>query len=374
MSFKIKIALITTVIAAIIVAFFVYYYFLYNPRVNYLIPGVPYYGFYNNFLGTRSPMIASVADILHYWGDERFYLTDIKQRFSASPQFKDFISTPQIADFFQANGYQIFSWNSNKSGSEIDQLKKFINENKKIPVIIFQKHSFLPEEKAGTFRVVIGIFDDKKTIIVHDYDFGNNFEISYDDFNKLFLPGTRSMLAIWPGKDLQNTIKGPNYQKAYPERLTLMTELVGYSFKIDTAEWFFYNRNYAAAVQSLTELINQNEFNYLPALYKTYFYTLLSRAYLFLNQTDKAIEVLTQKAIPLNHDLNQPDNGWVEQLNYFRNYKEAKLTAPYYYLGRAYQIKGEKKLAKENFEKALEIYQGSLRAQRAIDNLAKSAK
>ena len=89
--------------------------------------------------------------------------------------------------------------------------------------------------------MVIGIFDDEKKVIVHDHLLGNNYEISYQDFENMFLPNARAILAVWPSDKIKGIIKGPNSQTSYPPRLEAMDKL-GPVLALTWADAVFYSR------------------------------------------------------------------------------------------------------------------------------------
>ena len=193
-------------------------------QINYLIRGVPYFGFCNlYFHQADSTIISSIMDILDYWGDERFGIEDLKEKFLAESQNKP--STIQMLNFFRENGYQAYRWASMEPGKELKEIKKFVNPEKKIPVIVFQKSSLNLENKIRDFRVVIGVFDDEEKVVVHDHNFGNNYEISYSDFESMFQDDARAILAVWPSFGIEKFLSGSDHQSDYLQRADLFNKL-----------------------------------------------------------------------------------------------------------------------------------------------------
>jgi len=371
---KISIKVIILIILALsVVAGGFYYFYYYQAQENYLIPGVPYYGFYNHFFDADSTLVTSVADILGYWGDE----VDLPALFSMFAPADDkegnlvYPTTLQLQKFFQERGYETYRWASNQPGGEINEIKKFVNQDKKIPVIVYQKRSFVSDNQRRAFRVVIGLSDHDKKVTVHDYTFGNNFQISYADFNKMFLTDARAVLAVWPTSDLNQKIKGPNYSATYPGRLAVMDKMGDYLIRPSDMYFASLNKDYINALKMLQEFISDEKFNSLPPVYRLYFNAFLARVFLYLNQPDKAIETITNRVLPLNSSLDEPYDGWTEQLSYFKNnnYSRASLAYPYYVLGLAYIAEGDKELARKNFEEALKINPDSKLAQEALQQL-----
>jgi len=356
---KKEIGVIVLIVLIVGVSAFFYSYF-YQSQVNYLIPGVPYYGFYNHFFGANSTLITSVASLLGYWGDTRFSSFDLMGYFYKDRKISDAITTQEIADFFKLNGYNVERWISEKPGNEISEIKKFVNQDKKIPVIVYQKRSLAPDNQQSAFRVVIGLSDRDKKVTVHDYAFGNNFQISYDDFNRMFLLNARAFLSVWPTDDLRKKIKGPNYDTAYSGRMAAMDEMGDYLARQNEINFYFLSGDYAKALEIQQKFIGDEKFNSLPPAYRVYFNTFLAKIFLGLNQPAKAIEIIIDKVLPLNFNLDEPFDGWTEQISYFKdnNYSRASLAYPYYALGLAYTAEGDKTLAKKNFEEVLRINPG----------------
>ncbi len=348
----------TKVIILIILALFVvaggFYY--YRAQVNYLIPGVPYYGFYNHFFDADSTRVTSVADILDYWGDK----VDLPALLSA---FAATSTTLQLQKFFQEKGYETYRYASAQPGNEINEIKKFVNPKKKIPVIVYQRRSVDPARIINGFRVVIGVFDSEKKIIVHDHDFGNNYEISYKDFEVMFGPNARAILAVWPSDDLAKKIKGPDYSKEYPKRLRAMDNLGELLVKgADAVALADVSKN-EQALQLYQEFVADPKFSYFPPAHQVDFYTFLAQIYLQLGKTDEAIKVINEKALPINHDLTQSYEDWEKPAG------RDRFVWPYYVLGGIYQKKGDKELARKNFEEALKINPDYKPAQEALQQL-----
>jgi len=366
-----KIFLVVLGIAIIAVGF--YYYFYPQPQVNYLIPGVPYYGFFNHFFAADSWTVTSAADVLGYWGDERFSLADLVKQFP----LESISSTLDLSAFFKTNGYETYRWASSEAGSEINEIKKFVNPEKKIPVIVYQKRSVNPARIANGSRVVIGIFDSEKKIIAHDHDFGNNYEISYKDFEAMFEPNARAILAVWPSETLIKEIKGPDSSRAYPARWPEMA-VIGQLLLMKGADsiFFYYQGDKEKAMQLQQELVADESFSLFPPAHQVFIYgsvaTLrLEAAKNDLAALDAVIQFINDKILPLNNNLSQPHKNWTEQIEFFKNhnYNEDKFVWPYYLLGSAYLQKGDKELARKNFEEALKINPDYKLAQEALKQL-----
>src|SRR3989344_4966324 len=201
-----------------------YFYTSYEPPVNHLIEGVPYYGVYNLYPDFTSSSI-SVATVLRYYNDERMSFNELKNEFPDSRHNMDNLSNFQKSlSFFETQGYNTFSiklLDDKYKNRKINEIKKYIKKD--IPVIVIQQKRLDTKEsdieKSG-WRVVIGVFDDKKEVIVHDASLGNNYVFSYADCEKLFFPGASRMFVAWPKDDLVQNLPKPGntlpYQKTLP--------------------------------------------------------------------------------------------------------------------------------------------------------------
>ncbi len=340
---KAKIFLILIVL--LLAAGGIYYYFQMQ-KVNYLILGVPYNGIQNLFFqNANAPIIAPVMDILGYWGDERFSLDNLKQWLPVSATS----SLPgTITSFFKQNGYETDLRIISGTGGGINQIKKFVNPTKKIPVIVFQKRSLDPASSAAAPRVVIGVFDDEKKVIVHDIALGNNYEISYSDFENMFSDKAKSILAVWPSEDLKKVIKSPDYSAVYPPRTESMGKLGPLLLKL--ADTSFYNlaSNVEKEIAVYKDIIDDENFKYFPPAFQISVLFRSAMAYIQINKFDEAISIINNRALPLNKNLNELIEGWFVS-------DMSENPRPYYALSLAYLRNGQKALAIESYRKMLAV-------------------
>ncbi len=334
----------------------VWFYFYILPKeklteegINYLIPGVPYNGFYNLYFHqadlTAVPFIMS---ILGYWGDQRFDLSYLKEKFPRG----EFFSSLEIKEFFEENGYSVFNWLSQEAGGELEQVKEFVNPESKTPVIVFQKSLLDPENFTAGYRLVIGIFDKDEKVVVHDNYLGNNYEISYNDFKMMFQSDNRAVLAVWPSNSLKGVVDGPDDSAVYPSRLDEMDKL-GSLLTVKLLKALHYARLYKDEPERVTPLfkdfVDDADFKYLPSAFQVSFLSYLANWHLgFLENPDEAIRIITEQVLPLNHDINQAPEGWFAP-------PQEKLAAPYYLLAQAYLQKNQRELALENYQEMKQI-------------------
>ncbi len=340
-------AILILVLASLLAVGFFYWRM---PEVNYLITGVSYYGFYN-FWSQRidSNIITSVMEVLGYWGDKRITLADLQKQFPIPKDLStDPISIYQIKKFFEDNGYKTSVWVSAKPGDEISEIKKFVNQDKKIPVIVYQERSLDDQSKTKNYRVVIGLFDQDKKIVVHDFYWGNNFELSYEEFNKYFNDHTRAILAVWPSKEISGQISGPNSNFSYSPRIEAMDKLgklLTNEITSATVAAIFYNDFEKSSVLSET-VINSPDFEYFPLAFQVDYMVSLAKTYIKLEKIDKTIDLLNNRVLPINHDLKKLPLNWEPQI------LQNEQIHPYYLLAQAYLKKNLKDLALVNYKKA----------------------
>ncbi|MDP3785188.1 MAG: C39 family peptidase [bacterium] len=312
-----------------------YFYTSYEPPVNHLIEGVPYYGVFNLYPDYTSSAI-SIATILRYYHDERVSFKELKNEFPDSRHDDDNLSNFQKSlKFFEGQGYKTFSINlraQNYKGNEVNEIKKFIKKD--IPVIVIQQKRLDTKsddiEKFG-WRVVIGVFDDKKEVIVHDASLGNNYVFSYSDFEKLFVPGASRMLVAWPKDTLAPSLPKLGNGLPYPKRSMVMENayaIIGAAGRARAAsatadalcrkmpdnptseqinEYIMLNKE---SIRYRDEVISSPAFELMPPLFQ--FRNKLWRAKSLRNTGDvsKAREIFINELIPANKDLNQTTEGF----------------------------------------------------------------
>jgi len=347
----IRVSLIVFFVAALLAGG--WFYYTQVLQVNYLIQGVPYNGVYNLFFQRAdSKIISSVMDILGYWGDKRFNVAQLIEKFPPP----DIITQKRLAPiliqdvkkFFEENGYETYYLESADSGENIRKIKEFVNPEKKVPVIVYQQRS--PDESSlKGMRVVIGVFDKEKKVIVHDHDFGNNYEISYPDFQKMFTGDAGVILAAWPSEKIKGIISGPDYGISYPKRLEVMDRTGDIlAIKRAWAEKYGGRSELEKSEALYKEIVNNPDFKYFPRAFQVIELSALAIVETGMNQFDEAINIIKNSALPLNYNINEPSEGWFLPEN-------EKLFYPYIVLSRAYLKKGEKDLAISNYNEAKNI-------------------
>jgi len=318
-----------------------YFYTSYEPPVNRLIEGVPYYGVYNLYPDFTSSSI-SVATVLRYYNDERVSFGDLKTKFPDLRYDTDDLSHFRNSlSFFETQGYNTFSLSlASKKGKEIKEIKKYISKD--IPVIVIQQKRLDTKiddiEKFG-WRVVIGVFDDKKEVIVHDASLGNNYVFSYSDFVKLFVPGARRMLVIWPKNEMAQGLSKPGNGQSYKERSTAMEQAydivgaagraraavatadtlcssVAYDDELTSEQISEFIRLNKESIQYRDEVINSPVFKDMPAFFqfRNKFYR--ARSLMRIGEISKARGILINELIPANKNLDKPAEGFESAIDF----------------------------------------------------------
>lgn len=335
-------------------------------KTNYLISDVPYYGFYNLYFKTDyAPPIGAVSDVLGYWGDKRLTLGEQLAQLPANRKKPDGsyerTSILDLENFFRKNGYEASSAALNKPDEAVNEIKKYVNSDKKMPVIIAQK--LVPEvlsedEKRWGFRVVIGIFEDTKKILVHDYFFGNNYEISFDDFQKMLRGGTNALLAVWPSEKIKESLAIPQTFK-YPARTQSMEKLGKLLATSGAMAWMkWYEKDYEKSSAFFKEVVGDQNFNLLPNAFQVTMLSTLALADVFINKYDEAIKIINEQALPKNQAIKvAPEEWFVSPID--------KMAYPYFVLSLAY-------LKNNQSDLALETYREMVRLRDINNNIAKA--
>lgn len=289
-------------------------------------------------------------DILGYWKDSRFnnisdLVTNINNAASSSLVIKY-----TVKKSFEDNGYETYRWESAAGpGGEISQIKKFVNSSKKIPVLIYQRRSLDESNLPPDWRLVIGIFDHDKKVIVHDYYFGNNYEISYENFEKMF-DKDGAILAVWPSDKIKGVIKGPNYSLLYPQRTEAMGKLGPLALRLPEIALYVRAGDFEKAATSYKKLVDDPSFEYFPPAFRVFILSSYASDRIALKQYDEAINLINERVLPLNQNLNKAPEGW------FVPYID-RSEYPYFILNIAYFWKGEKNLATSYYKEAASLYE-----------------
>jgi len=335
---------IITVILLSGLAFLGWHFFY--PKItsaSYLIPGVPYNGVYNLlFKEADSSRLSSIMDILGYWGDQRFDVDSLKEKFPVSKN----IYSKEIADFFTQYGYETYRMSSYEPGKELNEVKNFVNANKKTPVMVFQREVADPTVKVSGFKVIIGFSDQDQKIIVHDHYFGNNFELSYSAFEKMFNQDASIIMAFWPSGKLQGKINGPNNSTSYSAKIDPAGKFGNAMIKKQAA--LALASEPEKAIAQYKEFIADPSFNDFPIAFRATWQLGLASLYLNAGNVEQTIKTINESVLPLNHNISEAPKGWVVP-------ERDQLFSPYIILSNVYLKRGDRNNAYANYQEAKTI-------------------
>lgn len=323
-------------------------------QMDYVIPGVPYMGLYNyhenyNFGYGTSDTSAAVAEVMEYWNPGKTNLADIDRCFVRNIE-TSMLGVRACLSKFGDYDIQLAHLNN-------DELKNYVNSEAKTPLLFFLPVS-LDQPSEITYlplNLLIGVKKSQNKVILHSYWFGNNYEVSFDDFNKLWEktdPRFRNTYLVVQPNNLQDKLKEMNSRKifAYPERTSIMNNARKMFNNYALSEGALIIMDYDLAKKYQENILNDSNFqDYFPPYYKVRLYADMAAADLRDKDYDSAMGHINQ-AISLNHDLNQPFKDWPGAV--FKNRtSENKGVA-----SGVYRILGEIYFATDNLEKAKESY------------------
>jgi hypothetical protein len=340
------------VVAALAVVVGGVLYFIVH-RDEHLIAGVPYWGIYTGS-ELSSAQAFAVQTILQYWGDDRFTATDISLAFPS--EFWNQTSTTSMSDFFIENGYEVTS----VPHTDPRDLKEFIDND--IPVISVLLLTPNYENKSiGMDRVVIGYSDREQKVIVHDNQFGNNYEISYDDYATM-RNGFSAALVVKPSPALAATLTPPDRSQPYPPRSTAMNSESTQRITIGWVEIGVLRQQIdeslvAADMARVWEsILAEPDFSTLHPAAQMYAPFMLARLYTkYLEKHQEAITLLDDKVIPLlETDFSEPYGDWGRTIP--KEIYEWPLwtSQPFVLLGLANERLGDLDAARDAYQKAVE--------------------
>jgi hypothetical protein len=327
----------------------IFYYSLALPK-DYTIPGVPYYGVFTrmNFdYFSVSNAASSIMTILRYWGDERLSERNINSRFPSGKLIK----FEEVKDFFVEQKYNV---EEVKINSDSD-LWKYINPRKNIPILVLIPRKDISEIGKG-YAVIIGILKSKRSVLLHQAELGNNFVASYEDIG---LKNGLRALVITPSKEIKSLIKGPDYSKKYPKRLSIMDDpdiqrimkkwRKAYSYSGFSAKEL---REKGISLNDILALLedvhNDPAFSKLHPASRVRLNTSRADIMVTLGRNDEAIKLVMTEIAPINRNLNQAYMEWPAGSGMPPVYASVWTV-----LGRAYIAKGQTQNAIKALENAI---------------------
>jgi len=346
-----------------------------NKKIDYIIPGVPYIGIYNHkdlFSHIIGDTASAVASILEYWNPGKNNLVEISRAFR--PRSGVLIGDNSIINFINKT---YSDYNVERVNISIDEIKNYINPSSRTPLFLFlaidRNQPLNVTYHPAT--VLIGIKESEKKLIFHNYWLGNNYEISYDEFNELWgrmRPDERNTYLVIRPKNLTEKLKELTSREtiSYPQRSSIMEKAVNifknYAIGVGGNHLGLNN----LAIDYFSRVIKDSNFEaYFPPYYKVM--VLYQLGELFLKQKDYSNALnYTNKAIELNQNLDKPFKDWPGYE--VRSNKPDiidRISGPYRVLGDIEKELKDFKKAKEAYEKALEIQPTNSAARRGLSSV-----
>ena len=333
------------------------------PR-EHLIPNVSYRGQYLGTILSNQESTAALT-LLDYWNTIEVSNEELAIRLEPSSveAFRNF-GIHTVRDFFtEKNFYTELS-----PIPSSDHLKFFIANN--VPVYVQQRLTPAGYEQLFSSRIYIGYSDEKREFTVHDNNFGNNFTISYDEFDSLSRTYQQMLIVTPSGYSLSNTPTLPSAQPSdYPERLAIMDDIGLRDIQIKLMLVNYHKKEAAVqmenrvsqTVQLLEEIITHEAFERLhPAARMSISYNLTGFYMSEAPDYQRAIEILETVTLPLieNYDFSEPFGEWdrkMDPLVYEAPYWSA---TPWARLGFLYHQLGNSDKSREAFNRSLEHVPG----------------
>lgn len=349
-------------------------------RIDYVIPGVPYIGIYNH-KGKLKRLAydrdSAVASVLEYWSPRENDFVKIRKGLVVFKQKK---GPDYLASFVNGLG----GVQAEVKNLKLEELRNYISSSTRMPLITFTaiSENQPPESRYYPARVLIGLKESEKKLIFHDYWLGNNYEVSFDEYNRLLektpLELRNKYVIIWP-KNLSNKLKEVQNRSIipYPQRTEIMNKAEEMFKNYAMAVYPYYSKQYDETEKYFSNVINNPDFEeFFPPEYKVRVYCELAEMQLGKNDLEAAL-VNVQKSIEMNHDLDKPFKDWL-------GYKMrgnapghlGELTMPDRILGDIYMQLKDFARAKESYQKSLNIrpqnkkaLEGLRRAQLALGEI-----
>lgn len=338
---------------------------------DYVIEDVAYAGIFNHkgkFAFVSGDTSAAITSLLEYWNPGQNNLANIRQCFSSGRgRLINMMSAKDCVSGFGDYDSQVVHLNT-------DELKKYINNETKTPLFLFLPISTdQPVEVIyHPATILIGVKDSQKKVVLHDYWFGNNYEISYDDFDKLWgkmRPDERNTYLVVQPKNLRDKLRAMSSRSTaeYPNRTSIMVQAHSIFKNYALGGGAAWRGMYEMAQEYYTEALDDPKFeDYFPPYYKVMLFSKIAEVYLAQNKFDQAL-TNANKAVELNHDLDKPFKDWPgyeEGGNKPGNVGVA--SSAYKVLGDVYQKQKDYQRAVENYQKALDVDPGNENAKSGL--------
>lgn len=293
-------------------------YYFYFGAMAYTIPNVPYSGIYNHkgeLSRIDNSSSAAVYSLVEYWApgpesvNTAVALSNNKtQATTASPN-----TLAKLASYFSS----LPGYSATVKDLPLSQFSDYINSKMRTPLVVFlpiKKELLLPMPVRFA-SVVIGIDMPKKKLIMHHYWYGNNYEVSFEDFYNLIgiTEGENVPVLIVQSNNLPQSLAliKERPEQPYSPRTEVMEKARPMFEEYATGlNLMLGNLEAAKLLPYLFAVVNNPNFEaYFPPYFQVDTYDMIALQYYRLNDLTKAEEYIN-KALEKNHDLNQPKGSW----------------------------------------------------------------
>jgi len=349
----------------------------------YTVPNVPYFGMYDHkgsfsfVCGYMSgDFCISALEILEYWNPGQNNIRSVCDRLGEG--ISDSESAVRVAPYnltqmFDEKGFSVEFINIS-----LADLKKYINPKSRTPLLLFLPISTDQPDTVPYYpaTVLIGVDEKEQKLTFHSYWLGNNYELSFDDFNQLqnrLQPDQRNAYVVIQPKNLDEKLKEVSERKVetYPARTSIMQngEQMFKNYAIGSGG--AYNASlWPQALDYLSKTENNPSFNeFFPPYFKTMLYYQMAKMYFLKNDLDNALNY-AQRAVAINQDLNKPWKDWPGyEVSYVRPDARGVAPEPYTILGDILDKKGDLNGALKAYKQASNILIPSAKVDASIQNV-----
>jgi|GEM_PF-4048851 len=342
---------------------------------DYVLPDVPYFGHYSSDPG---PFVmsagAALAMLDAYWRN-------------ASPESIEEVNQ-QFSDTTYRYNLEYLAGYTNKrlgvpmaqvvSIKNIREMRRFLNPEQRTPLVVAQKLVADLDYAGKTifFKLVIGLIDSQQKVIVHDYYFGDSYEVSYQDFETMWkgTPDAWRVLVARP-EDFKKALAKLSKERPYPalsaqarraiDRIRGPKREILKNFEL-ALEHLYANRH-EQAIAALRRVVDDPNAYLMSTNGRRFVYLDLAISH-YLLKDYVAAEIAAKEAVELNNQLMtaQRDSDNIE----FPRATAIKIIPdPWIWLGAIYEAQGKTDLAKKAYHDALLIDPLDERVLRRLERL-----
>lgn len=335
-------------------------------KEDYVISDVPFITIYNH-TGKNAYLVTSMAaalvSVLEYHGTEfsNAEYQKINEAFFDPEDLGKLYGLDVLKNYAEKLGYAT----TIGTVESLSDLKKYINPTTNTPLIIghLLEDTQNPLVRQAPFGVLIGVLEKEDAVILHDYYWGYNKKINWEEFKKM---ASTEYLVIQPKDQTIEHKKIP-----YLERTASMDTVQPLIDKITLGRVAMTQQQRKIALDYFVAVTKDKNFASVPPYYKLVAYNGVAWGNLMVKKDlDNALR-FALRAKELNHDLDKPFGdywpGFEDRTNTIIN----EYSGSYSVLGRIYEARKELALAKEAYQKAIDIWSANVIARDALDALTK---